>query len=601
MNCNINFLNYIKTENVDELKTCIKYFENIINTYDKEIKEDVKNSNKCIILSQKRKDKYIHKYDVSNILKKICELKTELPEGYLENFLENFEIKPRENCCNCISVVLYSDMNEYGLSTYLPNFLVSLKNIEEHLPNWIFRVYLDSSVFQLIYNLEYDSEGKKISCETINSGCEYRKILEYISNHPNCEIYLSLCKKRYEEKFSMSSLRTQRFTGFIDEEVNINACRDADGIVAVFDCYNLKIFEKSDFIFFAYPFKYTFMPSAHNNNLHYSYDGDGIWKTKYYNDIYGNKIDIKKTFIYDDYGYNARWLRFYKLFSNILELNSNYFNPDFVPFYQEHTSIIPLLAGLITSKCTIKKNVYDNNVDKINKFLILFSETFNDKLGDYNVSILLKVGFDEILLMKLFEPIFSSKYIINDGELILLNSKKILELIGLCINNYSIKTLDYNYCIDISDYVMQTEDCNFNLNDEQQKELIDSVFKYDDPEFNKKEGDNFLYSLCFDKNNEYKKLDFLRTPINKHKFIYPSKYFFNFLNLNIKYLNHSNKSKYVWFLDFFNIKFINNMDLLKYKNKYLKYKNKYLELKNKNLFIDNVYQIRKAIKSMEDY
>jgi hypothetical protein len=43
------------------------------------------------------------------------------------------------------------------------------------------------------------------------------------------------------------------------------------------------------------------------------------------------------------------------------------------------------------------------------------------------------------------------------------------------------------------------------------------------------------------------------------------------------------------------------MDLLKYKNKYLKYKNKYLELKNKNLFIDNVYQIRKAIKSMEDY
>jgi hypothetical protein len=146
--CNEKFKKYIETEDKAELEDCVIFFDNIFDTYEQ--KTEIIND-KCIILSKKRKDKYIHKYDVSNILNKICKLKTKLPEEYLDVFINNFEIKPRENCCNCISIVLYSTLREIKLSYFLPNLLVSLKNINQYLPDWIMRIYLDNSVFRLIY------------------------------------------------------------------------------------------------------------------------------------------------------------------------------------------------------------------------------------------------------------------------------------------------------------------------------------------------------------------------------------------------------------------------------------------------------------------
>ena len=156
-----------------------------------------------------------------------------------------FDVGTRTNCCNCISIVVYLvDNTDYSrYSRYLTTLLASIENVKKFLPDWIIRLYIDKSVFEIIYKVEQTSP-KNEECSQ-NIGTEYRKTLDTIFSSENCEIYVTFCEKLIDGTLNISKLRNLRFSGFFDKNVKVNASREADGLITQMDCYNLKNFSCS--------------------------------------------------------------------------------------------------------------------------------------------------------------------------------------------------------------------------------------------------------------------------------------------------------------------------------------------------------------------
>ena len=66
-----------------------------------------------------------------------------------------FNLEEKNNCCNCIAIVLYAKNNIVNLYNYLYSMKKSLDNVSNKLNDFIVRFYLDESVFKTIYE-EYD-------------------------------------------------------------------------------------------------------------------------------------------------------------------------------------------------------------------------------------------------------------------------------------------------------------------------------------------------------------------------------------------------------------------------------------------------------------
>lgn len=589
--CVKKYYKFICTGEKKDLDDCKKYYDEYIDKMNKNY-ENNEEYGRCVMLTTKKENYYIFNYNNNNIIKKIKLLEDKLPTNYLNKFMELFDVRPRENCCNCISIVIYSNMMPFKLSMYLPNILVSLKNIQKHLPQWILRLYLDRSVFELIYEQEYNSDGSKKDCEKFNLGCEYRKILNEIFNHPNCEVYLSICDKIYKDGFKLSSLRSQRYHGFFDETVNINASREADGFISSFDCHNLKTLESSDCIFFMYPF-----------NRQYSYryfdinDDNLIVDINKYPVIYNfseiylknnEKFDTEQINIFVDPEY-AQWHLQYKTYKTLYNIYNNKIKHDkeYVPHYENYTILMPILAGLFASKCKLKSEVYYNTVLSIRKFIdVDFIDIFgvsslniDGTIIDYNkIHENLLIGYDEILLMVLMEPIFGANFSIEDNQVILHKAKHIFDLIGLSMSKSECIKLDYKYCVDISEKIFKTEIC---ISDEDLKTKNISNYTF---QTNSNDTLYITRLLCYDKINNYEEY--------KGNFIYPTKYFMDVLNYGNQHIKDENDlSDYNWFMSFYDIykkdnkikqKNISNDNIIsknKYFNKYKKYKKKYLQLK----------------------
>ena len=79
----------------------------------------------------------------------------------------------------------------------------------------------------------------------------YVRTMHNIASQPNCEIYLTSCSG-YADVETAGKRRNSRFSGFVEDDVNINACREADGLVDAVDCYNLQVFENLPIATFAY-------------------------------------------------------------------------------------------------------------------------------------------------------------------------------------------------------------------------------------------------------------------------------------------------------------------------------------------------------------
>jgi len=258
--------------------------------------------------------------------------------------------------CNCVSFILYTTGQPNTLITYLVSLDRSIKNIEENLPDWIVRIYIDINVYSFI---------KYISDEN-NKYMDIIKYFNLIINGKNVEVYTIECKSDTDNR---STTRIYRFLPLLDETeyengiyygINVCAVREADGIVSNLDCRNLYIFSQEEDvkkIFYLIPFFYE--------NCHMK----GYCKTPY-----------------------SRWLAGYQ----------NYIRPD---FFKNKNNLFDLLAGCFACKLKVRDEYFYEKI----KFISDFSLEHNIELNE---------GFDERLLLELFKDIISTSYdnIKNESE-----------------------------------------------------------------------------------------------------------------------------------------------------------------------------------------
>jgi hypothetical protein len=257
---------------------------------DKEIEEIIGSDLKCKVINSKKIDYYQFKYDPKDILNKINPI--------FEDKYQVFDFQKKKNCCYCISISLYfkPQISLVDIYKYLNSIYASIRNAKLFLSNWLVRLYLDSSVHQVL-----EKTSDPFICKVYNQ----------IFNEENVEIHIYQC-----QDIPMERIRTFRFLPMIDETVAKCAVREADGYLCKLDCHNIMLFEKMDQIFY--------FPAI--------FQGSGA-------SIYDDNTKIGMS-IYD---IQSKWLYLYKQ-------NDMYF--------KNHQNIYSLLAGLLTLNLKVQKNKF---------------------------------------------------------------------------------------------------------------------------------------------------------------------------------------------------------------------------------------------------
>ncbi len=434
--CKEKYNQFIKTGDMSKLKPKCYYEGVMLQKMSISNKlNPIDNKETCKLINSKKKKYYIHTSDPSSILTKINNSSSSTKDKLIDHIKEIFDMSHRVNCCNCISITLYFTLIKEMrtlIHTYLLSIQQTVKNVKIGLPDWIVRIYLDSSVYdtlqeyrntkatdleklerirkeikRLTKELEEkdDEEFEKVLEELkklreeevkevrkdmkIKLAKEISEILDYLYNSENVEIYTYFCPSIINKTTSIGRTRTYRYMPFTDPEVNVSAVREADGIITLLECHNLKIFEKSDRLFYFTPI--TLIDYSH----------------------------ISGKFIATSY---STWLKYHK----------KYMNSD---FFSKYTNIYDILAGTVTLRMIVKRTKYDEYVNKVmNKIdselskdsSILFNnfksvrykfsmidyskKRLGLKIGSIVAKNMLNAGFDEILLLELFKNIISVPY-----------------------------------------------------------------------------------------------------------------------------------------------------------------------------------------------
>jgi hypothetical protein len=318
---------------------------------------------KCVLQSTRREQYYKHTYDPSSTVKNV-QSNVKYGKGMYSKIEEVFDLTRRENCCNCISISLYL-LGNAGIPKYLESIWRSVRNVNRCLPDWLVRVYMDTSVYEVIRKAK-STEGMEL--------------LNKIEGAENVEVYTYICKSIYTKETKIERTRTFRFIPFRQEDVNVSIIREADGIVTYLDCHNIRVFENSNKILYVVPFG-------------------------------ADSIHINSFYPLDSY---SKWLQYYK---SVIE----------VDYFTKKNNLYDLLAGLIGIKLKVKSSTYDkysnsvqakidNAVKKGLKFAMsgapphyedLIEEIYKSKHG---IEGTINTGFDEILLLELFRDIISCEY-----------------------------------------------------------------------------------------------------------------------------------------------------------------------------------------------
>lgn len=346
-----------------------------------EVNNPLKDGEHCTLFSKRVDEKYYtHTYDPSAIIAKI---RRDLQIS--EEVLDRFDSVRRELCCNVISITVYvtkTKCNTDTLLKYLYSVHRSVKNVLKKLPDWIVRVYFDTSVEACV---------QKAVAHTNNQ--MYYSIFNAITQSPNVEVYTYDCPsfkttEHHATRIPMDRTRTLRFLPLSDPEVNFCIVRDADGVVSNLDCHNIKMFATKPNILFYLPVFEEFRSSQK----------------------------------FDSY---APWLHLYK---GLFEYD--YFNV--------HQNITDFLAGAFCCRLKLKRSYYleitkslQERIDRIfttelmHKQLALPVETAKGKMipigrvleaAPDQISKSLNNGFDEIVLLAIYKEFVSLKVVcLDDG------------------------------------------------------------------------------------------------------------------------------------------------------------------------------------------
>lgn len=293
-------------------------------------------------------------------------------EFYRKEFEYLFDLEKRENCCNCIAITLYANIEKltsgtarFPLEGYLIAMRRSVKNVAKMLPDWLVRLYIDSSVFNYARNSGSNKE---------------QAIVDYLLSCENVEIHTILCDSMMSSQ-SIDKTRVYRFLPLYDKTVNIAVIREADGIVTNLDCHNIRVFQKTSKLFYVA----QIAPEA-------DYDREmQIWNAY------------------------STWLKYYKFM-----MNRDY-------FVRKHDPIT-LLAGTLAVKLRVKEGVFRRTMKEVSEMIeaqghltpeYIRSEFYNNERetnitrANYKASErifssptelvkTLRIGFDEIFLLHLF-------------------------------------------------------------------------------------------------------------------------------------------------------------------------------------------------------
>lgn len=372
----------------------------------------------CKLISTRRVKYYVHIYDPQPIIDSLQNNKK-----YLRNLKKTFDLTKRKNCCNCISLVLYSkeDDDSEIIDKYLPSIQKTIENVSNSLPDFIVRIYIETSVLRMLNNTKNE--------KGIN-------ILNNFYNAENVEIYTYFCKSLMNKKKDifediLGKTRTFRYLAMTDPTTNICAMRECDGFVTNLDCHNLKLFQNSNKIFYF--------------SLLWSLQGCQT--------------------IYSSY---SSWTSFYKR-----EINKEY--------YSKYNNIYDILGGGFSIKLKVKEEAYYKSIEDVDRQLTAYlqnpkTEYFNNLLFSHQDEFLrmFNSGYDEIFLLNLFRDQISVKFKgkefvdynakdlqiaksmvhYNDIKKIYLDSLQPCKIIQQLINEKIIKNdlnvpFDRNSCFDI--------------------------------------------------------------------------------------------------------------------------------------------------------
>lgn len=353
----------------------------------------------CTLVNTKKKEYYTHNYDPKSLLAKLRRL------GFSEEDLSRFDSNPRSGCCNTVSIALYTRVRTRKdvasvMEKYLMTIRRSIENVKSTLPDWIVRLYFDASVYTLLDDdfilglPEEENTGLSAMFKGVQSKVDnYLNVVQNIQylvrdiiSQRNVEVYTYSCPDNEE---NMAVMRTYRFLPLSDQDVNVCAVREADGIVTHVDCVNLKIFAREDIL--------LYIPQVVLNS--------NVLKT-IYSKAKGLVSVPKGDAKYYSY---SQWLRIYK--------------KEYLPeYFSENVQMYDLLAGTFASRLRLKRSVYLSTSEMIRTRIEGYTKkrlegAKGDMLAMMTVGKevdadqkLLRVGYDEILLLELYLPFVTRRY-----------------------------------------------------------------------------------------------------------------------------------------------------------------------------------------------
>ena len=334
----------------------------------------------------------------------------------------------KQNCCNCIAISLYYkgvDVNLNKLVKYLSSIQRTIKNVAKNLQDWVVRIYLDKSVCDTIESFKphiksylTEEEQQPEVQQQLRDQQKCVELYTFMINAENTEIYTYVCPKIVSGELSIGRTRTFRFVPLKDKTVNVCAIREADGIVTNLDCHNLKIFAKSNKLFYLPTIieSYEHVRQPDHMQRHLSY---------------------------------RMWLTFYK--SVIAH-----------EYFSKKNNLFDLLAGSIAFRLKVKPDIFDKYMalvqEKIqyvikNRSQIDFKKLDISERADYSMQYIddmyhpdfinmLNMAFDEIFLLDLFKDLISVPYIPRN-DLVVYDQQALNFVLNFIYADQNIKKVTY--------------------------------------------------------------------------------------------------------------------------------------------------------------
>ena len=351
--------------------------------------EDKSDFSNCTLINEKKSDYYNHTYDPSELLEKIKTLNISDNDKKLITDIINPNLN--EHCCNCICISLYSNSNKkpeerINYLYNIRNIIITVANIKKYLKHFIVRLFFDTSIFKTLEECFSD----------------YRCIRIYFAiscllQQDNVELYLYSC-----DNFVYT--RTLRIFSAAFGDTKTCIARDADGIVSVADCININHFNENfnNKILFIN----NFNTKDRSSNKYLSY------KTK----INESTEVLELSEVIDTSHYSV-WLNSYEI---LLKNDNETFDNKF--------SFLDILAGCVGFNIQLNYNEFIRIIEKISDVINTRNDEKDEEIKKllistgYDRSVINTIfidGFDEILLLELFQGLCRILYNKSDDKIIL--------------------------------------------------------------------------------------------------------------------------------------------------------------------------------------